>query len=135
MKKIVILLLVINFVSCDMQQKQPIEKQQESVVAKKPKMVTIAIEDVIATLTVENSTLLISELEKPHKHNDFVTIETSEKNSPINIIFEDINGKNTYTGVKTYYNKKNEKKEDFFTTLTESQLNKLKETGETGWKD
>ena len=34
------------------------------------------------------------------------------------ILFEDINGKHTYTGSQTYYNKHNEKRQDFFTTLT-----------------
>ena len=60
---------------------------------------------------------------------------TLKKDSPIIIIFEDIQGKHSYTGSQTYYNKHNEKRQYFFTTLTESQFKKLKETGETGWKD
>ena len=64
-----------------------------------------------------------------------LVIETSKKESPIIIIFEDIQGKHSYTGSQTSYNKHNEKRQYFFTTLTESQLKKLKETGETGWKN
>lgn len=134
MKRLLCLLLFINFISCEKKQ-QPIEQKQKSVIAEKPKMVSVAIEDVITTLTIENRTLLINELEKPHKHNDFITIETSKKDSPIIILFEDINGKHTYTGSQTYYNKHNEKRQDFFTTLTNIQLKRLKDTGETGWKD
>ncbi len=134
MKRLFILLLFINFFSCEKKQ-PPLENKKKSVITEKPKIVSVAIEDVITTLTIENRELLISQLGKPHKHNDFVTIETSKKDSPIIIIFEDIKGKHSYTGSQTSYNKHNEKRQYFFTTLTESQLKKLKETGESGWKD
>jgi hypothetical protein len=101
----------------------------------KPKFVSIAIEDVITTLTIENRNILISEIEKEHKNNDFVTIETSKEGCPIIIVFETIKGANKYTGSQTTYNKYNEKKTDYFTTLTPKQLNRLKETFSSGWKD
>lgn len=135
MKKLTIILLtIISLISCE-KKSQSIKKKPQPVIAKKTQMVNVAIEDVITTLTLENRTLLINELEKPHKHNDFVTVETANKNSPITIIFENIQGKNVYTGMQTIYNKQNEKKEYAFTTLTAFQLKKLKETFESGWKD
>lgn len=135
MKKLTIILLsVISFISCE-KKPQSIEKKLQPVIAKKSQIVSVAIEDVITTLTLENRTLLINELEKPHKHNDFVTIETVNKKSPITIIFENIQGKSVYTGTQTIYNKNNEKKDYIFTTLTAFQLKKLKETFESGWKD
>ncbi len=132
MKYLLYLLVIINFISCEKKQ-NPIDKQQQTIIPKKAKMVSVAIEDVITTLTIENRQLLISELEKPHKHNDFVSIETNKE--PISILFEEVNGKMTYTGVQNEYNKHNEKREYIFTTLTDEQFKKLKETGESGWKD
>jgi hypothetical protein len=64
-----------------------------------------------------------------------VTIETSKKDSPIIIIFETINGTKIYTGSRTTYNKHNEKKTKYFTTLTPRQLKNLKEKFDSGWKD
>ena len=99
------------------------------------KFVSIAIEDVITTLTIENRNKLISELEKKHKNNEFVSVETSKEGSPITIIFETIKGVNKYTGTQTTYNKNKQKRTDYFTTLTTKQLKKLKETFSSGWKD
>ena len=99
------------------------------------KFVSIAIEDVITTLTIENRNKLISELEKKHKNNEFVSVETSKEGSPITIIFETIKGVNKYTGTQTTYNKNKQKRTDYFTTLTPKQLKKLKETFSSGWKD
>ena len=99
------------------------------------KFVSIAIEDVITTLTIENRNKLISELEKKHKNNEFVSFETSKEGSPITIIFETIKGVNKYTGSQTTYNKNKQKRTDYFTTLTTKQLKKLKETFSSGWKD
>lgn len=132
MKYLLYLILIVNFFSCDKKQ-PPILEQKQTIIQKKTKMVSIAIEDVITTMTKENRQLLISELEKKHKHNDFVSIETSKE--PISIIFEEVNGKMTYTGLQNEYNKHNEKREYVFTTLTDEQFKKLKETGESGWKD
>ena len=99
------------------------------------KIDSIAIEDVITTLTIENRNKLISELEKKHKNNEFVSVETSKEGSPITIIFETIKGVNKYTGSQTTYNKNKQKRTDYFTTLTPKQLKKLKETFSSGWKD
>ena len=63
MKKLtIILLLVISLISCEKKQ-QSIEKKQQLVIAEKSQIVSVAIEDVITTLTLENRTLLINELD------------------------------------------------------------------------
>lgn len=130
-----VILLIIIF-GCESNKSEKIKNHlPEKVAAGKSKFVSIAIEDIITTLTVENRNNLIREIEKEHKHNDFVTIETSEKDSPIIIIFEKINGANIYTGSRTTYNKHNEKRTKYFTTLTPKQLKKLKDGFNSGWKD
>jgi hypothetical protein len=129
-------ILLLTFFSCGTKKTESLQNSlpvKDSI--EKPKFVSIAIEDVITTLTVENRNRLISEIEKEHKHNDFVDIETAKEGSPIIIIFETIKGVNKYTGSRTTYNKYNEKKTDYFTTLTPMQLKKLKETFSSGWKD
>jgi hypothetical protein len=99
------------------------------------KFVSIAIEDVITTLTIENRNKLISELEKKHKNNEFVSFETSIEGSPITIIFETIKGVEKYTGTQTTLYKGKQKRTNYFTTLTTKQLKTLKKTFSSGWKD
>lgn len=134
MKKLLIALFVFTFISCN-QKEMKIEKNNYLNEKKETKKETehLQIEDIITSVTKENKELLIKELEAVHKNNDFVTIETDKE--PISIIFEEINGKMTYTGIQYEYDENNEKKENVFTTLNDEQLKKLKETGSTGWKD
>lgn len=135
MKKVILILIFSAlFISCN-KKVEPVQKEVKTIVKKETKKETefLQIEYIITSVTKENKELLIRELEAVHKHNDFVHIETDKE--PIDILFEEINGKMIYTGVQYEYNKHNEKKENVFTTLTALQLKGLKEKGETGWKD